>query len=141
MSVSVCTHRQGHGTMISEVMASLGPSVKPGAVLVSVGGGGLLCGVIQGMKDVGWMDVPIVAMETVGADCFNAAIKAGSIVTLDDITRLEVKVSLIPLTGRAYINVFLHIHPFLPSFVIVRLNVLEQRQFARKLLNTASSAS
>ncbi|XP_026211565.1 serine dehydratase-like [Anabas testudineus] len=77
---------KGHATMIAEVAASLGPSVKPGAVLVSVGGGGLLCGVIQGMKDVGWMDVPIVALETVGADCFNAAIKAGSIVTLDDIT-------------------------------------------------------
>lgn len=77
--------------MISEVAASLGPSVKPGAVVVSVGGGGLLCGVIQGLKDVGWADVPIVAMETVGADCFNAAVKEGRIVTLDDITRLEVK--------------------------------------------------
>lgn len=77
---------QGHATMISEVAASLGPSVKPGAVLVAVGGGGLLCGVIQGLKDIGWTDVPIVAMETVGADCFNAAVKAGRVVTLDDIT-------------------------------------------------------
>lgn len=77
---------QGHASMISEVAASLGPSVKPGAVVLSVGGGGLLCGVIQGLKDVGWTDVPVVAMETVGADCFNAAVKAGRVVTLDDIT-------------------------------------------------------
>ncbi|XP_004574804.1 serine dehydratase-like [Maylandia zebra] len=77
---------EGHASMIAEVTASLGPSVKPGAVVVSVGGGGLLCGVIQGLKDVGWTDVPIVAMETVGAHCFNAAIKAGKLVTLDDIT-------------------------------------------------------
>nr|XP_020479122.1 L-serine dehydratase/L-threonine deaminase-like [Monopterus albus]XP_020479123.1 L-serine dehydratase/L-threonine deaminase-like [Monopterus albus] len=77
---------QGHASMISEVAATLGPSRKPGAVVVSVGGGGLLCGVIQGLKDVGWMDVPVVAMETVGADCFNAAVKAGRMVTLDDIT-------------------------------------------------------
>ncbi|KAF3701437.1 Serine dehydratase-like [Channa argus] len=77
---------QGHATMISEAADSLGPGVKPGAVLVSVGGGGLLCGVIQGLKDVGWKDVPIIAMETVGADCFNAAVKAGRIITLDDIT-------------------------------------------------------
>lgn len=69
---------------------SLGPEVKPGAVLLSVGGGGLLCGVVQGLKDVGWSDVPVVAMETVGADCFNAAVKAGRLVTLDDITRSEV---------------------------------------------------
>lgn len=58
---------------------------------MSVGGGGLLCGVIQGLEDVGWTDVPIIAMETVGADCFNAAVKAGRVVTLDDITRLEFK--------------------------------------------------
>uniref|UniRef100_A0A3Q3VQ53 L-serine ammonia-lyase n=1 Tax=Mola mola TaxID=94237 RepID=A0A3Q3VQ53_MOLML len=77
---------QGHASVIAEVAAALGPAVKPGAVLVSVGGGGLLCGVIQGLKDVGWMDVPIIAMETQGADCFNAAVKAGRVVTLDDIT-------------------------------------------------------
>lgn len=79
--------RRGHATMMSEVAASLGPGVKPGAVLLSVGGGGLLCGVVQGLEDVGWVDVPIIAMETVGADCFNAAVKAGRLVTLDDITR------------------------------------------------------
>ncbi|XP_022067212.2 serine dehydratase-like [Acanthochromis polyacanthus] len=77
---------QGHSSVITEVAASLGPGVKPGAVLVAVGGGGLLCGIIQGLKNVGWMDVPVVAMETVGADCFNAALKAGKLVTLDDIT-------------------------------------------------------
>ncbi|XP_074547886.1 serine dehydratase-like [Halichoeres trimaculatus] len=77
---------QGHSSLITEVAASFGPGVKPGAVVLSVGGGGLLCGVIQGLIDKGWKDVPIIAMETVGADCFNAAIKAGGLVTLDDIT-------------------------------------------------------
>lgn len=59
-------------------------------MLLSVGGGGLLCGVVQGLKDVGWIDVPVIAMETMGADCFNAAVKAGKVVTLEDITRLDV---------------------------------------------------
>lgn len=77
---------QGHSSIISEVASCLGPGVRPGAVLLSVGGGGLLCGVVQGMKEVGWTDVPVIAVETVGADCLNAAVKAGSIVTLDDIT-------------------------------------------------------
>lgn len=75
--------------MIAEIAASLGPGAKPGAVLLSVGGGGLMCGVVQGLRDVGWMDVPIIAMETVGADCFNAAVRAGKLVTLDDITRSD----------------------------------------------------
>ncbi|XP_054653420.1 L-serine dehydratase/L-threonine deaminase-like [Dunckerocampus dactyliophorus] len=77
---------QGNSSVITEVATSLGPNVKPGAVLISVGGGGLLCGVVQGLKDVGWVDVPIIAMETVGADSLNASVKAGRIVTLDDIT-------------------------------------------------------
>ncbi|XP_061842936.1 serine dehydratase-like [Nerophis lumbriciformis] len=77
---------QGHSSVITEAAASLGPGVKPVAVLLSVGGGGLLCGVVQGLKDVGWADVPIIAMETAGADCLNASVKAGRRVTLDDIT-------------------------------------------------------
>lgn len=88
--ISANVHREGHATLISEISASLGSGVKPGAVLLSVGGGGLLCGVVQGLKDVGWIDVPVIAMETVGADCFNAAVKAGKVVTLEDITRLDV---------------------------------------------------
>lgn len=78
---------EGHSTVVTEVACSLGPGVTPGAVVVSVGGGGLLCGVVQGLRSVGWSNVPIVAMETVGADCFNAAVKAGKLVALDDITR------------------------------------------------------
>ncbi|XP_037097830.1 serine dehydratase-like isoform X2 [Syngnathus acus] len=77
---------KGHSSLMVEAAATLGPNVKPGAVLLSVGGGGLLCGVVQGLKDVGWMDVPIIAMETLGADCLNASLKAGRMVTLDDIT-------------------------------------------------------
>ncbi|XP_035990955.1 serine dehydratase-like isoform X2 [Fundulus heteroclitus] len=77
---------EGHASLVAEAAASLGPGGKPGAVLLSVGGGGLLCGVIQGLKDAGWTDVPVIAMETVGADCLNAAIKAGKVVTLHDIT-------------------------------------------------------
>ncbi|KAM6973263.1 serine dehydratase-like [Aplochiton taeniatus] len=75
---------QGHASMIREIAACM--AEKPGAVVVAVGGGGLLCGVVEGMREVGWGTVPILAMETVGADCFNAAVNAGKLVTLDDIT-------------------------------------------------------
>ncbi|XP_066545307.1 serine dehydratase-like isoform X2 [Amia ocellicauda] len=75
---------QGHASIVRELKASM-PS-KPGAVVVAVGGGGLLCGVVEGLKEVGWGDVPIVAMETKGANCLNAAVTAGKVVTLPDIT-------------------------------------------------------
>lgn len=60
---------------------------KPGAVVLSVGGGGLLNGVVEGLRRAGWYDVPVIAMETVGAHSLNAAMKAGELVTLPAITR------------------------------------------------------
>ena len=71
--------------MIEEAAQQL-PS-KPDVVVVSVGGGGLINGVLLGMKNVGWSNVPCIAMETVGADCLNASFKAGKVVTIPDITR------------------------------------------------------
>lgn len=62
-------------------------SAKPGAIALSVGGGGLLCGVAQGLQEVGWGDVPIIAMETKGAHSFHTATSAGKLIPLDQITR------------------------------------------------------
>jgi L-serine/L-threonine ammonia-lyase len=74
---------KGHSSIIHEI-ADLG--VRPGAIVVSVGGGGLLCGLLEGMHEVGWTDVPILAVETEGAASFAAAVRAGRLVTLDRIT-------------------------------------------------------
>ncbi|MBW8891757.1 MAG: pyridoxal-phosphate dependent enzyme [Burkholderiales bacterium] len=76
---------EGHATMITE-SAAQGP--KPDAVVLSVGGGGLMCGVLQGMHSVGWDDVPLVAVETQGAASLNASVTAGELVTLDAITSI-----------------------------------------------------
>lgn len=77
--------REGHTSLVKELKETL--SAKPGAIVLSVGGGGLLCGVVQGLREVGWEDVPIIAMETFGAHSFHAAIKEGKLVTLPKITR------------------------------------------------------
>jgi L-serine/L-threonine ammonia-lyase len=74
---------KGHASMIHEI-ADVG--VKPGAIVVSVGGGGLLCGVLEGMHEVGWAEVPVLAVETEGAASYAAAVKAGHLVTLERIT-------------------------------------------------------
>jgi len=74
----------GHSTIVTELREQL--SAKPSAIVLSVGGGGLLCGVIEGLHQVGWGDVPVVACETHGADSFNAAMDKGELVTLPAIT-------------------------------------------------------
>ncbi|XP_075070021.1 L-serine dehydratase/L-threonine deaminase-like [Mixophyes fleayi] len=75
---------EGHTSLVKEIKESL-PS-KPGAIALAVGGGGMLCGVVQGLREVGWSDVPIIAMETIGAHSLNAALEAGKLVTLPAIT-------------------------------------------------------
>jgi L-serine/L-threonine ammonia-lyase len=76
---------RGHSTMIDEVAKSQG---KPDLVVVTVGGGGLLCGVLEGMHRSGWSDVRVVAVETVGAESLHAAIAAGEAVSLPEITSI-----------------------------------------------------
>ncbi|NXB57893.1 SDSL protein, partial [Struthidea cinerea] len=75
---------EGHASLVWELKDSL--EAKPGAIVVSVGGGGLLAGVVAGLHQVGWQDVPIIAAETQGAHSFHEALKAGRLVTLPDIT-------------------------------------------------------
>lgn len=73
----------GHATMIDEVAAS---GYKPDVVVLSVGGGGLLSGVVEGLQRNGWNDVPVVAVETQGAASFHAATLAGKAVEIEKIT-------------------------------------------------------
>ncbi|XP_067083875.1 L-serine dehydratase/L-threonine deaminase-like [Osmerus mordax] len=83
---------EGHTSLVEELESQL--QVKPGAVVLSVGGGGLLNGVVEGLRRAGWEDVPIVAMETVGAHSLNAAMKAGKLVTLPEITSIATTLGL-----------------------------------------------
>ncbi|MCH8293807.1 pyridoxal-phosphate dependent enzyme [Candidatus Poribacteria bacterium] len=73
---------RGHASIIEEVYRT-GP--KPGAIVVSVGGGGLLCGLLEGLHRVRWTDVPVIAVETEGAASFAASVASGRLITLDTI--------------------------------------------------------
>jgi L-serine/L-threonine ammonia-lyase len=73
---------RGHATIVDEVVRS---GLKPDAVVVSVGGGGLLSGVAEGLHRNGWGRIPILAVETEGAASFHEAVKAGHPVQLDEI--------------------------------------------------------
>ena len=78
--------RYGHASMVDEVKEAL-HGITPDLMIISVGGGGLMNGVLEGMHRVGWAHIPVLAMETQGADSLNACVKAGKWVALDQITR------------------------------------------------------
>ena len=73
---------EGHASLVAEVAQA---GFKPDAVVLSVGGGGLFSGVVHGLHQQGWTDVPVLAVETTGAASFNAALQAGCAVSLDAI--------------------------------------------------------
>ena len=75
----------GHSTLIDEVVAA---GVKPDAVVVAVGGGGLACGVLAGMHNYGWHDLPLFTVETTGTASFKASVDAGHLVTLPKVSGL-----------------------------------------------------
>lgn len=74
----------GHAVIIDEVVKQ--GLQKPDAVVVSVGGGGLACGILQGLHRNNWQDVPLIAVETIGADVFSQSVIANQPVTLSAIT-------------------------------------------------------
>lgn len=76
---------QGHATLVDEVFRS---GLKPDAVVLSVGGGGLLSGVVEGLHRNGWSDIPVFAVETTGAASFHAAVNAGHTVELEKVTSI-----------------------------------------------------
>ncbi|XP_077600944.1 L-serine dehydratase/L-threonine deaminase-like [Stigmatopora nigra] len=91
---------EGHTSLVQELEQDM--KEKPGAIVLSVGGGGLLNGVVEGLRRAGWDDVPIVAMETIGAHSLNATIKAGQLVTLPAITSVATTLGLTRVSAQTF---------------------------------------
>lgn len=89
---------QGHASVVDEVARA---GIKPDVVVLSVGGGGLLSGVAQGLHRNSWGHVPIVAAETEGAASFHAAVQAGHAVQLDQITSIATSLGAKRVCDRA----------------------------------------
>jgi L-serine/L-threonine ammonia-lyase len=89
----------GHGSMIDEVVAE---GVRPNAVVLSVGGGGLLAGVDEGLRRNGLDTVPIYAAETVGMASFHASLIAGRLVELPVLTGVATSLGARQVCQRAF---------------------------------------
>ncbi len=75
----------GHATLVDELVESGAPF---DCIVTSVGGGGLLVGIVTGLRRNALSHIPVIAVETIGADSLNRSIAAGKIVTLPAITSI-----------------------------------------------------
>jgi L-serine/L-threonine ammonia-lyase len=90
---------QGHATMIDEVARA---GLKPDAVVLSVGGGGLLCGILEGLHRNNWKNIPVIAVETAGADSFARSVAASQRIELPAITSLATSLGARKICERAF---------------------------------------
>lgn len=89
---------EGHSSLVHEIKAS---GIKPDAIVVAVGGGGLFCGVVQGLHEVGWNDVPVFTAETEGAASFAKSVKEGKLITLEAIKTVATSLGAKRVTQQA----------------------------------------
>lgn len=90
---------QGHASMIDEVVAD---GIRPDAVVLSVGGGGLLAGVDEGLRRNGLDSVPVYAVETEGTASLNASIDAGQLVEIPAVSGVATSLAARQVCRRAY---------------------------------------
>ncbi|KIW99063.1 uncharacterized protein Z519_00726 [Cladophialophora bantiana CBS 173.52] len=76
---------------------------KPDVVVCSVGGGGLLNGIMQVLDDKGWSnEVEVLAMETEGADSLNQSLQAGKLITLPRITSQATSLGVVRVSQKTF---------------------------------------
>lgn len=89
----------GHATVIDEVVKA---GLAFDAVVLSVGGGGLLSGVAEGLERNGLRDTPIITAETEGTASFAASVKAGRLVELPSISGIATSLGARKVCERAF---------------------------------------
>ncbi len=90
---------QGHASMIDEIYQS---DIKPDLVVLSVGGGGLLCGAIEGLRRNGGTDVTVWAIETVGTASLNTALAVDRLTGLDHIDSVATSLGALCVAEQAF---------------------------------------
>jgi L-serine/L-threonine ammonia-lyase len=90
---------EGYASMVDEITSS---GLRPEAVLVSVGGGGLYSGVVEGLRRNGLTSIPVLAVETEGTASFHAAMKEGKLVELEGIRGVATSLGAKKVAQRAF---------------------------------------
>ncbi len=91
---------KGHSSMVDEIVDQI--DHKPDAVVVAVGGGGLFCGLMEGLQKAGWDDIPVICTETIGAAALNASFKAQKVITLNRIDSIAASLGASKIAQNAF---------------------------------------
>jgi L-serine/L-threonine ammonia-lyase len=89
---------QGHSTLIDECAAEM---KEPDRIIVAVGGGGLLCGIFEGLVRNNWLNTKVVTAETEGAASFAKSKLENKLITLSEINTIATSLGAKKITPKA----------------------------------------
>lgn len=130
---------QGYIPIIEEIQND---KVEPDAIILSVGGGGLYTGIILGLEQVGWSQIPIITAETEGAASLATAMKEKKRIRLDKIETIAGTLGAKQICEKAF--ELTQTHPTHPETVTDKEAVSACLRFAddhRMLVEPACGAS
>lgn len=90
---------RGHASLVDEIVRQ---QDRPDAIVLSVGGGGLMSGIIEGLHRNDWDDVPVIAVETEGADSLAQSIRAGRRIKLPAIRSIATSLGATQVCEQAF---------------------------------------
>jgi L-serine/L-threonine ammonia-lyase len=95
---------RGNQTVFEEIAKQMADQENGEADVMacSVGGGGLLIGMLQGMAEAGWWNTQILAVETEGADSLSESLKIGELVALPGISSQATSLGAVKVADRAF---------------------------------------
>lgn len=100
---------EGHSSLVDEVeMQMLGVGKEYDGIVCSAGGGGLFCGVMEGLERHGRLrggsrkEAKVLVMETEGADSLNYSLRSGELKRLDAITSIATSLGATQVARKAF---------------------------------------
>ena len=98
---------EGNSTLVAEVSQQLKDRGEGNggadAMICSVGGGGLLCGIVLGLLQQPWgHNCKVLALETEGADSLNKSLRAKEQITLPKITSIATSLGATRVAEKAF---------------------------------------
>lgn len=92
----------GHSTVVDEIFEQIPEDQAVSAVIASVGGGGLICGILDGLKKHDKAkNILVIAAETEGASSFDKGWQAGRAVSLESIDSVATSLGALQVTEEA----------------------------------------
>lgn len=104
---------EGHATLVDELKED--GNGQPDLIVLSVGGGGLLCGVVEGLINNGWTDTHILAVETEGSASLYRSLEKDRLIRLESIDTIATSLGVKEISAQTF--AYARQYPVIPWLV------------------------